>query len=319
MDMQLVQLRDHPLNGERKLFVDKQIFWNHHRGGWRFVVKLIAEQLHRNDGTRFVTAVEDELFPGSAHYAGPIREPWVGFIHQVPKHALNFPDLERLLKLPSWQESIPNCLGLWTLTKYQRRYLQSKGVDVEIASLYYPGEIPEVRFSLQKFLRSCNKKLLFVGAFLRNFQAFYDLKVASYQKVLLIDDEIVNHMRKKEVASNETVVVLDRVSDSDYDQLLRDNIVFLNVFDSGASTTVVECIIRRTPILTNRVGGLVEYLGDDYPLYYNTLDEAAAKAEDLDLIQKASEYLDHHWLHGKLTGSYFLRSLQESTIYQRLP
>ena len=36
---------------------------------------------------------------------------------------------------------------------------------------------------------------------------------------------------------------------------------------------------------------MVEYLGKDYPFYYYSLDEAAEKLEDDDLIEETSLYL----------------------------
>ena len=44
-------------------------------------------------------------------------------------------------------------------------------------------------------------------------------------------------------------------------------------------------------MLVNPIDSVVEYLGKDYPFYYYSLDEAAEKLEDDDLIQKTSEYL----------------------------
>src|SRR2546425_7392080 len=87
----------------RKLRVEDPIFWKHHRGGWKYVVGLISEAFHTPQGVKFVSAIENKLFPQGKDYRGTIEEPWVGFLHQLPFHTLNFPDLERLLKLDSWK------------------------------------------------------------------------------------------------------------------------------------------------------------------------------------------------------------------------
>jgi hypothetical protein len=42
-------------------------------------------------------------------------------------------------------------------------------------------------------------------------------------------------------------------------------------------STKVECIIRGTPVIVNKIGGVSEYLGDNYPLYFNSLDEVPRK------------------------------------------
>lgn len=307
----------------RKLRVDDPIYWKHHRGGWKYVTGLITEACHNPHGVRFISAIEDAMFAKGKDYTGPIKEPWVGFSHQVPNHRLGFPDLERLLTFDSWKESLNSCIGIWTLTEYQKRYLQDntdaiKNGAIKIERLYYPAEETELKFSFERFLRNPQKKLLFLGAFLRNFQAAYDIKVSAYQKVHVVDEGIISHMKKTNVVKNDSVHVLERVSADEYDRMLVDNIVFLNLFDAVASTTVVECITRGTPLLINRVGALAEYLGEDYPLFYDTLEEASAKAENFDLLKQGHISLLENPLRPKLTGSYFVHSLKNSSIYSQL-
>lgn len=54
-----------------------------------------------------------------------------------------------------------------------------------------------------------------------------------------------------------------------YDDLLSENIVFINLIDASAVNTVIECIVRRTPIVVNSHPAVVELLGAGYPLFYN--------------------------------------------------
>jgi glycosyltransferase involved in cell wall biosynthesis len=258
--------------------------------------------------------VEDELF-----YHEPLKEPWVGFIHQVPRQRLSFPDLERLIELPAWKESIDHCLGLWVLCDYYRHYLKSKHVSVPISKVYYPNESPERQFSFAEFVANPEKKLVFIGEFLRNYQYFYDLPAAQFEKVLLKHHFFELHVRKLKVQTNDSVRLIDRLTDQQYDSLLSDNIVFLNLFDAGANTTVVECISRGTPILINKVGAVVEYLGKDYPFYYATQEEAVAKLSDMDIIGRTAEYLQNSPIRKNLSNKYFQTSIQNTSVYRSLP
>ena len=52
-----------------------------------------------------------------------------------------------------------------------------------------------------------------------------------------------------------------------------ENIVFIELYDAAANNTVVECIVRNTPILVNKIPAIIDYLGHDYPLYYNNINE----------------------------------------------
>ena len=305
----------------RKLRAEKPYTWNHHRGGWTYVGQLVKENLHTPDGVLFVSAFEDEMWMRRYYKQGPITEPWVGFIHQMPYHHLTFWDLDRLVQLSEWKESIKHCLGLWTLTDYQKNFLQQKGVPVPIAKVFYPVEPPVELFSYDNFVNNSEKQLLFVGEFLRNFQAFYDLDVPGYEKLLLQYEEfeLDRQNGKLNLVTNNSVKVIDMVNADEYDKLLANNIVFINLLDAGANTTIVECIARRTPILVNRVGGVCEYLGKDYPFYYETLEEAQKKLSDLDLIHETTEYLSSDELQDRLKPEHFLRALQNTSVYMMLP
>ena len=83
-----------------------------------------------------------------------------------------------------------------------------------------------------------------------------------------------------------------------------------------ANNAIIECIARNTPVLVNRLPAVEEYLGKEYPLYFETLEEVA-EAEDMDLLRETHEYLlrmPKQWL----SGSYFRRSLMESDLYRSL-
>jgi hypothetical protein len=74
--------------------------------------------------------------------------------------------------------------------------------------------------------------------------------------------------------AKKSVSVLTKLSNKDYDALLSSSVVFLDLFDSAAVNTVIECIVRNTPVIINKTAGVVEMLGHDYPAYYdNTLPQ----------------------------------------------
>ena len=58
----------------------------------------------------------------------------------------------------------------------------------------------------------------------------------------------------------------------EYDDLLSKNIIFIDLYDASANTVVVECIARKTPLLVTRLDAVIEYLGKDYPLYFDNLE-----------------------------------------------
>jgi hypothetical protein len=123
-----------PFTDARKLDASTLTPWQHHRGGWKYVCHLLLEYLHCEGGVRIIGSVEDEIAERKV-----IAQPWVGFVHQVPKHNLRwFPDLDRLLNDECWKASVQNCLGIFVLSTYVKNYLQSQGCPVPVARLFYP-------------------------------------------------------------------------------------------------------------------------------------------------------------------------------------
>jgi hypothetical protein len=82
--------------------------------------------------------------------------------------------------------------------------------------------------------------------------------------------------------------IIEHLENKEYDQLLTENIVFINLVDASAVNTLIECIVRNTPIIVNRHPAVVEFLGPEYPLYYG---DAKGKAEDLISMNYEIEYL----------------------------
>lgn len=102
-----------------------------------------------------------------------------------------------------------------------------------------------------------------------------------------INEKKINTWIKEKISS---VEVINKLNDKDYDFLLSSSIVFLDLIDCSASNTVIECIVRKTPIFVNKLNPLIEYLGEKYPLFYNNFDEISDLLEKTDL-NMVSEFL----------------------------
>ena len=143
---------------------------------------------------------------------GPIREPWVGFVHQVPKQSLPFPDLERLVQMPAWRDSVASCRGLWVLSGYVRQALRDLGVTIPVDVIPYATPMPTTCWT-PDFLRA--GEVYCVGGFLRNFQAFYDLDAGDRKKILLAPEGF--DARAFGIVDNGSIEVRDRVDSATYE------------------------------------------------------------------------------------------------------
>jgi hypothetical protein len=108
------------------------------------------------------------------------------------------------------------------------------------------------------------------------------------------------------------------LDNNDYDVLLSQNIVFLDLYDTSANNAVIECIARGTPLLINRHPATIEYLGEKYPFYFDSLKEANEKLNNIDLIRDTHQYLMTFDKKKQITIEYFKEQFKESDIYQSL-
>jgi hypothetical protein len=66
-----------------------------------------------------------------------------------------------------------------------------------------------------------------------------------------------------------TVTIIPELNNEDYDTLLSQNYVYIQLHEASAVNTIIECIRRRTPIIVNKIPSTVELLGEHYPFYYD--------------------------------------------------
>ncbi|HLP48813.1 MAG TPA: hypothetical protein VK469_22930 [Candidatus Kapabacteria bacterium] len=305
-------------------------FYGQHRSGWPYVLNLLS-RLHNPQGIKLDSFIE-RTFCWHPDGVKPNLKPWIGFIH-IPPNVPHWFQYEQsndsIFRTAAWQQSLPHCRGLFTLSAYHRENLARK-LPVPIENLIFPTEIPDLKWSWEKFQANKDKKVVQVGWWLRKLHTIFQLPTRQYKKIFLrITHTDLNSLlqKEREILINEgqfddsmyeTAETVSFLHNDGYDQLLSENIVIVNLYDSSANNTVIECLARSTPILVNPIASVIEYLGEDYPLYFTTLPEAARKLEDPDLIYRAHRYLQNHPTRKKLAGEYFLESFVDSRIYQEL-
>jgi len=112
-----------------------------------------------------------------------------------------------------------------------------------------------------------------------------------------------------------SVSFIELLSNDDYDKLLTENIIFLNLVDASAVNTIIECKVRNTPIIVNKHPAVVEILGEDYPLYYNDgsyyeINTQVSMLANTENIHKAYIYLKN-LDKTNLEISYFIKQFTE--------
>ena len=318
--------------GKLKL-IDPTVFQSH-RSGWSYAIESLVP-LHNDTGTLFDGFLENQFGWTDSRKRYSYNEPWMGVFHNpqnIPNWFFNEYSVENITQSEHFRDSINNCKGIFTLSEYHADHVRGL-LDVPVESLIHPTEIPSRLFSFDEFNKNNDKKVINIGYWLRKLTSIYQLPLNSYYTKCrlmpysasgpkkIISDLFNIEMERGDIKLNEyfdTTVTLDRVSNVEYDNLLSKNIVFLDLYDSSANNAVIECIARGTPLLINPIPAVVEYLGSEYPFYFNSLEEAAVKAVNFNLIKQTHQYLIDCDIRKKLSREYFRDSVINSDIYQSL-
>jgi polysaccharide pyruvyl transferase WcaK-like protein len=314
--------------GERGLFnidyIDQYDRTGVHRHGWKYVIDHFSSKLcSYNPHSIKCDMYVDRTF----HWARrdmvdagiiPYRSPWIGIIHHTMyKDASGYNSVE-LLKCPEFIASLKHCKGLVVLSNYLKLKLNKLASHNKInlphiTVIHHPGYFVNEgklwRFGAWK-LGSWKGEVIQIGSWMRDLKAIFDLKYKNkfaligkdiqdkYKSISFGDnpvnfDDFNDAIIKKEDSDKSnlySVKILKYADNETYDEILSRYVVFIKLYDSSAVNTVIECITRNTPIVINRLPAVEEYLGSNYPLFYDNIDEVPQMLNN-HMIVRANTYL----------------------------
>lgn len=269
----------------------------YHRSGWPFAVDAL-QCLHCDDaGLLFDDFVEQTWV-----YSGrrdPITQPWAGIFHHPPHPPLWTREQDRLDLLHTrdgFRESLPHLRLAICLSQYVADWIADHW-KVATAVVKHPTEIPELTWQPDEWLK--HHRLLQVGWYLRNVRLIHQVGTTMHRTRLMPDRPVtVQHESncRREFVSREEfnaseVLELDWIENEGYDFLLSRSVVCMEVLDAAANNVTIECLARNTPLIVNRHPAVIEYLGADYPLYFDHVRDIAEMIADESLILSAHEYM----------------------------
>lgn len=313
--------------------VDLVVF-NHHRSGWEYVIREGLIQFHNSNAKTIVNGFIDKTFiwPTTSTASVFSSNDWVGFLHNppyVPNCFIAQRDgcTDALLHSEAFRDAKHRCVGLFVLSPTHADYLSVVAPELRVNCVHHPTFIPDVKFNYQSFLRNPVKKLVSIGWWLRRQHTFYRLKAEPYQKWRLgrigYDTTLDKVLQEEQWlhgdltdAQRQSVTIHDALSNEEYDQLLSQNIVFIDLYDATANNAIIECIARGTPVLVNPLPGVKYYLGKDYPLYFSSLEEAENKLNNFQLLKDTHDYLMTFPGRKNIQIETFVERIRESEIYR---
>jgi len=279
-----------------------------HRGGWSSIInRMLRNDLYNNINSEIVFY---DIIEKNFIWMNSVNKnlKWIGIIHctnNTPPY-LNLVNISNLFEYNCiFMKNIHNCLGLITLSPNVYNFvcdeLKKVDINVNIYLLKHPiddeDSIP--KFSMDGYLNNDSKHIIQVGQQLRKLTSIYLLKT-NLKKLWLTGTKNFNKLNN--LFSNELLYLkLNNINITDvemkytdtfeeYDDYLSKNIILVDLFDTAANNVVLECIIRATPLLIPKLDGSVYYLGEDYPMYFNNLDEISMLLTDENIL-KTHNYL----------------------------
>ena len=323
-------------------FIDQNEYKGLHRSGWQYVIDNLMG-LHSMDGILTDLYVDRTFHWNSYEYNKlgliPYTRDWIGFIHHTCNTDYSTYNTCELFKNKLFIQSLKYCRGLILLTNDLKlkvdNLLKKYDINVNTYVIYHPTEFvsDDKLFTHKKFILNENKKIIQIGAWMRDINAINKLdlgknnlylnkyvlrgkKMESYyhdpdtdiddkddknlNEIIMcrqndnadINEDTNSNTSNKhiKIKLNKDINMISFLENDDYDNLIDKNIVFLKLEDASAVNTIIECVVRNTPVLVNRLPAVEEILGKKYPFFYETLDDVKDML-NIKLVDKTTDYI----------------------------
>lgn len=275
------------------LSLNEGSYGDHHLLGWNWVRDNAHDLLKHNSAGIYLDLFIERTFfwkQGDPNRTFIYDKPWIAFVHTTPHNSSSYDleaqNLDALLKEPRFIQSLECCYGLIVLSQENATYLNK-----ELTKLGYPNIPVRTTFHPNIPINSANREqqlsgtVYHIGWHLRSFSAFAKLNIPKENKVLLIPGNLgkeyfLTEVVNKELAENNLGNIEEYVADmytadnDEYQDILTNQIVFNHYIQPAGSNLISECISAGACLVINRHPGFESYLGTDYPLFYDNLEQA---------------------------------------------
>lgn len=309
-----------------KLNLEKARGFSSHRSGWDYCINSLRS-FHSKAGIFVFDFIERDFSWEMPYYYSsrntnkiPYRQPWVGFLHNpqnMPGWLDQYHSPQAILARDAFRDSLPKCKAIFVLSDYLGGWLRQQ-IDVPIFSVKHPTG-PAPIWNPSAYLK--DKKVIQVGYWLRRTESITKLKTNIPKFWLPSNPNMANYTaqiwRQGTLQTNiehefawKSVKVLEHLPTGQYDELYASSVVFLDLYDSSANNAIVEAIRRNTPILVNKHPAVVEYLGEEYPLYFDKVENARINTEQVLEANRYLSHMDKSWIEGERFALDVVRKLR---------
>ena len=261
--------------------------------------------------SRIILLASENQFSGRFLFESQLRKKTILFIHQPPSwFKINHIDL-RLLN---------DVKGIIVFSKSQKQFF-SENV---ICPIYFFRH--GVNTNVFNILPIRKKKLiLVVGQHLRNFDIVLKtiFKVWETDSSVLFNFVIPIKYRPQvffNISGDSRVTFHDNISTTDLVTLYNFSLAtFLPLNDSTANNAINESLACGTPVITNKVGGVMDYLSSEYSIILDELDVDKFSEAILKIVSgkvqfsqaKIRKYAERYLSWDKVLDFAFLKQILE--------
>ena len=277
-----------------------------HRDGWNFVLQSLLENIGHNDqAIGFDGFMEKTFVWNFGSYATDRTKPWIGVAHRPPEipHFYDWKSRLQFYDVPQYHLASENNVGLITVSTDHAEHLKSL-LNKPVFTVLHPTNHDVPKWD-PRTVQASSLRVVQIGSWLRKLHSIFLLPEGPYQKTILAKSKSELFASERFVGERmdldsrgefdesqyDTAEILGFLGNDQYDELLCSSVVFLDLYAATANNTVLECIARHTPIVVRRLPATEEYLGADYPLFFDDLNQASQLLSDSEKILEANAYL----------------------------
>jgi hypothetical protein len=201
---------------------------------------------------------------------------WIGILHAceetpVQKHVT----LYNFIESPWFSENKKFCSALITMSAHAADILK-KITDVPIFYTYHP-KVVEKQFNIDLYFD--DPIILHAGFHNRNFSKFAKFKTQIPKRINVINQWFASYIKNCYQANNIQIyeantvrVCLEKRTDNSYIDSLTKSVGFCYLYSTNANNAVLEHIMSHSPLIVNKLPAVVEYIGEDYPMFYENIE-----------------------------------------------
>lgn len=317
----------------------------HHLAGWKTVREQLQElnskltytsNASTNDQIPFVSFMSEFVINPKINENGSKFEilksnPWIGIDHLVNTPGPYYQDMWKgqphssLDLINKYKELglLDNCKALIFMSQNQQLYTSKFEAlnNIPTFGLLHPivnNNLPPT-FDFEMY-KTKKREVVQLGWSQRNHSFFNNLPLdpSVFNKYFMFGSRNcykTQSLMKDLEYHNSTLSckVLPMLPDDTCNQILSQSIVFLNLYDAIANNGILDCIERNTPVIVNRSPSSEEYLGKEYPLFYENSDHHTEEIMNLFSDEKILE--GHNYLRNldksKFDINIFMRSIEK--------